>query len=96
MESEGGATPAFIVTCSLVVAVWAVGAVESFTVMATVAVPAAVGVPEIVPVELPIDNPLGSPLAPNLYGVVPPVAATLLLYAEPTVPLDSEVVVIES
>jgi hypothetical protein len=41
----------------------AVGLVESVTLIATVDVPAAVGVPVIAPVELPIDKPLGSPLA---------------------------------
>ena len=44
---------------------WAVGLVESVTLIATVDVPSALGagVPEMAPVELLIDNPLGRPVA---------------------------------
>lgn len=58
-----GPVAAAIAICRLDVADCAVGLVESVTLIATVDVPAAVGVPVIAPVELPIDKPLGSPLA---------------------------------
>jgi hypothetical protein len=43
------------------VAVFAVGVVESFTVIATESVPLAVGVPVIAPVELLTERPLARP-----------------------------------
>ena len=45
----------------VVVAVFAVGVVESFTVIATDDVPLEVGVPEMAPVELLIERPPGRP-----------------------------------
>jgi hypothetical protein len=45
------------------VAVFAVGVVESFTVMATEAVPVVVGVPAMAPVELLMARPPGNPVA---------------------------------
>jgi len=57
---------------------------------------AAVGVPVIVPVAAFNKSPAGSvPLVNDqLYGVVPPVAASVALYAAPTSPVGSDVVVI--
>jgi hypothetical protein len=72
------------------------GCVASFTVTAIVLDPLCVGVPEIAPEEPSIESPAGSPVALNAYGVVPPEAATTLLYAMPTVPPGSDVVVIVS
>jgi hypothetical protein len=69
----------------------------SFTCTVKVAVPATVGVPLIVP---PADklSPLGNdPVATDHeYPPVPPVAASVWLYAVPTVPLGSEAVEIVS
>jgi hypothetical protein len=49
--------------------------------------PAAVGVPEITPPVL-IVRPVGKPVAVQLYGVVPPVAVTVVdAYATETCPL---------
>jgi hypothetical protein len=65
MDSVVGTTEAAIVIGRLDVAFWAVGVVESVTVIATDAVPPdlCAGVPVIAPVELLIDKPLGKPLA---------------------------------
>jgi hypothetical protein len=65
MDSVVGTTEAAIVIGRLDVAFWAVGVVESVTVIATDAVPTELcaGVPVIAPVELLIDKPLGKPLA---------------------------------
>jgi hypothetical protein len=59
-------------------------------------VPAVVGVPLIVPVEEPSDSPAGSDpeITDQLYGVVPPVATTVWLYATPICPFGRLVVVI--
>jgi hypothetical protein len=57
-------------------------------------VPAEVGVPVMVPVAVLIDKPPGRLVALKVYGVVPPAAATGLLYAAPTAPTGSAVVVI--
>lgn len=70
------------------------GVVESFTLIAAVAVPMELGVPVIVPVEPLIVSPLGRPLALYVYGGVPPEVVTGLLYAVPTIPPGREVVVI--
>jgi hypothetical protein len=61
-----------------------------------VLVAAAVGVPETTPVVADNDSPAGSaPLATDqVYGVLPPVAASVAVYATPTCPAGSEVVVI--
>jgi hypothetical protein len=57
-----------------------------------------VGVPVIAPVEAFSDKPAGKvPLVrDHVYGVVPPVAARVALYAALTWPLGSDVVVITS
>ena len=59
-------------------------------------VTATVGVPPSDPVEAFSDSPAGSvPLVMDqVYGVVPPIAARVVLYAEPTCPFGSEEVVI--
>ena len=60
------------------------------------AVPEVVGVPVIAPVLALIVKPFGSdpPLIDIEYGVIPPDAGTVWLYADPTVPFVSETVVI--
>src|SRR6185312_10223983 len=79
------------------VAVRCVGLVESVTVMATVLVPAAVGVPLIAPVEEFRFNPAGRPVADQVYGVVPPDAASVAPgYAVLTTPDGNEDVVMVS
>jgi hypothetical protein len=69
---------------------------ESVTLTVKLDVPVAEGVPEIVPVELPRDNPAGSEplITDQLYGVMPPVAARVWLYAAPSTPFGTLVVVI--
>ena len=59
------------------------------------AVPAAVGVPEITPVDAARLNPAGNvpALTLQLYGVVPPLACSVVEYAVPAVPPGSDVVV---
>ena len=59
------------------------------------AVPAAVGVPEITPVDATRLNPAGNvpALTLQLYGVVPPLACSVVEYAVPAVPPGSDVVV---
>ena len=58
-------------------------------------VPAVVGVPEITPVAATRLNPAGSvpALTLQLYGVVPPLACSVVEYAVPAVPPDKDVVV---
>jgi hypothetical protein len=72
-----------------------VGEPESATLIVKLNDPDAVGVPEIVPVA-ERDRPPGK--APELmlqvYGVVPPVAASVVEYAVPTCPAGTKVVVI--
>ena len=59
--------------------------------------PAAVGVPLIAPVEALIPSPAGKPVADHVYGVVPPVAASVAPgYAVLTTPDGNDDVVIES
>jgi hypothetical protein len=70
------------------------GWVESVTLMVADEVPAVPGVPVMVPVAVLIDKPPGRLVALKMYGVVPPAAATGLLYAAPTDPAGSAVVVI--
>ena len=67
---------------------------ESATVITTEKGPLAVGVPEILPVAVAMDNPAGKPVADQLYAPVPPVAATVAVYAAPCVPLASVLVLI--
>lgn len=71
---------------------WGVAS-ESATFKATENVPAAVGVPAI---ELPLTaKPAGSPVAVQVYGAVPPEAASGWTYATPTVPGPRLAVVVE-
>ena len=71
------------------------GFVESVTVIVTVLDPAVVGVPVIAPLAASMLRPAGRPVADQVYGVVPPVAATVALYAAPTTPPGSDVVVMD-
>lgn len=77
------------------VAVCAVGVVESVTLIVNVNEPAVVGLPESVP---PVErlNPAGNMPEPRLqlYGVVPPLAASVVEYATLTCPAVSVEVVI--
>ena len=59
---------------------FAVALDASFSVMLTVAVPVAVGVPEITPPLLMV-SPAGSPVAVQMYGVVPFAPESVTLYA---------------
>jgi hypothetical protein len=87
------------VTASVMLSAWvavcAVGVVESVTLTVKLKVPDAVGVPEIEPVEAVKLSPAGNEpeLMLQMYGVVPPVAASVAVYAVPCVPFDSELVV---
>ena len=67
----------------------------SFTCTVNDTVPAVVGVPEITPVDATRLNPAGSvpALTLQLYGVVPPLACSVVEYAVPAVPPGSDVVV---
>ena len=67
----------------------------SFTCTVNDTVPAAVGVPEITPVDATRFNPAGNvpALTLQLYGVVPPLACSVVEYAVPAVPPGSDVVV---
>jgi len=56
----------------------AVAFAESVTVRVTEKLPAAVGVPDMTPAEL-IERPLGRPEADQVYGAVPPEAASVWL-----------------
>jgi hypothetical protein len=89
------ATAAATVRVNDLVAVSAVGLVESVTLAVKLKEPDAVGVPEMVPAE---DNvrPPGKAPEPmlQLYGVVPPLAASVIEYAVPTCPDGTDVVVI--
>ena len=66
----------------------------SFTCTVNEEVPAVVGVPLICPVELSV-SPAGKapPLIDQLYGVVPPLACSVVEYPVPTVPPGCDVVV---
>jgi len=72
------------------------GLPASFTVILAETVPAVVGVPLITPVLLFIVNPAGKPVADHIYGVVPPVAATVALYRTFATPAGREMLVIAS
>ena len=78
----------------VVVAVSAVGVVESTTENTTECEPMADndGVPVIAPVTVLSTSPFGRPAALYVYGVLPPVATPALLHALPAVPLGREVV----
>ena len=64
------------------------------TVTVTGKVPVAPGVPVMAPEVALMVNGDGSPVALQANGVLPPEAATGALYAKPTTPLGSAVVVI--
>jgi hypothetical protein len=88
---------ASIVSVRLAVRDSSPGLLESVTLKVSgVPVTAAVGVPPSAPVDAFRDSPAGSvPLVMDqVYGVVPPIAARVVLYAEPTCPFGSEEVVI--
>ena len=59
-------------------AVIGVGLVESVTVTVIEEVPSASGLPLIVP-DVDMERPGGNPVADQVYGVVPPLAATVVL-----------------
>ena len=90
-----GVTAAVTVRVNAFVAVCAVGVVESVTLAVKLKEPEAVGVPEIVPAE-DSARPAGS--APELmlqpYGVVPPLAASVIEYAVPACTEGTEAVLI--
>jgi hypothetical protein len=67
----------------------------SFTCTVNDTVPAVVGVPEITPVDATRFNPAGNApaLTLQLYGVVPPLACSVVEYAVPVVPPANDVVV---
>ena len=67
----------------------------SFTCTVNDDVPAVVGVPEITPVDAARLNPAGNvpALTLQLYGVVPPLACSVVEYAVPAVPPGNDVVV---
>ena len=69
---------------------------ESVTVTFTVLDPAVVGFPVIVPEFGSMANPAGRPLAVQVYGLVPPLAATVAEYGLLAGLAGSEAVVIES
>src|SRR5579872_344377 len=74
----------------------AVAPAESFTCTVKFEFPGAVGVP---PIVAPLnESPAGSdpPLTDHVYPPVPPLAASPAEYADPTVPLASDPVVIVS
>ena len=90
-----GVTAAATVSVNDFVAVCAVGEVESVTLAVKLNEPDAVGGPEIVPVADRVRPPGKAPeLMLQLYGVVPPVAASAVEYAVPTCPEETELVVI--
>jgi hypothetical protein len=71
------------------------GEPESVTLIVKLKVPAVVGVPEIVPVADRVSPAGRAPeLRLQLYGMVPPLAASVVEYAVPTCPAGTELVVI--
>ena len=68
-----------IVSDRLLLAVRCVGFVESVTVTTTVPELAPCGVPLMTPLDGSMLRPAGRPVADHVYGVVPPVAATVAL-----------------
>jgi hypothetical protein len=91
-----GVTAAATVRLNDCVAVCAVGEVASVTLTVKVKEPDAVGVPVIVPLDAASVRPAGSApeLMLQLYGVVPPVAPSVVEYAVLTRPDGTELVVI--
>jgi hypothetical protein len=71
------------------------GELESTTLSVKLNVPAAVGVPEMVPPEDSVRPAGRAPeLMLQLYGVVPPLAASVVEYTDPTCPEGRELFVI--
>ena len=70
------------------------GVVESVTLTSTVLVEGDVGIPVITPALLML-KPVGSPDADQVYGAVPPLAASVTEYAVPTGCAGSPVVVMD-
>src|ERR1700691_1056175 len=70
----------------------AVASFASFTCTVNEELPDAVGVPEITPDDTPMFNPAGSAPEeiPHVYGVVPPLADTVVEYVMLAVPPGSE------
>jgi len=88
--------PAPIVSVRVLVAVCGVGAVASATWNVSERfVAVTVGIPLIIPVVVLNVNPLGSvpPVRDQVYGLTPPTAASVALYATPCVPIGSDLVV---
>ena len=84
---------ATMVSDRLLVPVRCAGLVASVTVTTTVLVPAVFDVPLIAPLAGSMLRPEGRPVADHVYGVVPPVAATVALYATPATPEGNDAVV---
>jgi hypothetical protein len=92
-----GVTAAATVIVKDFVVVWAVGVVETVAITVKLNEPAVVGVPEIVPAVDSASPPGNAPeLRLHVYGVVPPLAPSVVEYATPTCPFANEVVVIAS
>ena len=90
-----GVTAAATVRVNDFVAVCAVGVVESVTLAVNENEPEAVEVPEIVPAAAKVKPPGKAPEATlQLYGVVPPLAASVVEYEVPACAAGTEVVVI--
>jgi hypothetical protein len=89
IERAVGAT-----TSDSVTALLCAGLDESATVKVKLAVPLAVGLPEIIPVDAARLSPDGSvpEVIVHLYGLVPPVALSVVLYAWLGTPAGSDVV----
>src|ERR1035437_2737926 len=70
------------------------GVAPSVTVMVTLVVPYAVGVPESTPAELNTSPGGSTVVVDQVYGSVPPVALRVVEYAALTTPAGKDVVVI--
>ncbi len=93
VEIVTGVTAAATVMVNDFDAVCAVGVVESVTFTVKLNEPDAVGVPEIVPPVESVTPPGNAPeLTFQVYGVVPPLAASVVEYAVPTWPEGTELV----
>jgi hypothetical protein len=80
METEVGSGMAATTILSAIVALCAVGELESVTLAVKLKVPAALGVPEICPVEALRLKPVGNDpaLTLHVFGLVPPLAASVV------------------
>ena len=88
-------TAAATVRVNDLLAVCAVGFVESVTLAVKLKEPDAVGVPEIVPADDSVRPPGNAPaLRLQLYGGVPPLAASVVEYTVPACPDGTEALVI--